>query len=131
MYSLTQRLICRMTLLLMLATFLSPSLGWQMAVVHEHDEHIGHHVAVVEHDHYGHDAHYDVVDNGLESAVPDAHLDAHSMLGHLLGHMPASLAHIQPFVVPTGRMVLNAPPPDGMSQAIPDRLFRPPLSLLV
>lgn len=119
-----------MTLLLMLATFLSPSLGWQMVAVHEHDEYAGHHVAVFEHQH-DHDAHHDAVDDRDESAVPDAHLDAHSMMGHLLGHMPASLVHIHPFVAPTGRMVLNAPPPDGMSQAIPDRLFRPPLNLLV
>lgn len=130
MQTLTHHLICRMTLLLMLATFLSPSLGWQMVIVHDHDGRSGHHVGVLEH-HDDQGAHHDDIGDGADLVSPDTHLDAHSMMGHLLGHMPASLAHIQLFDAPTGRMVLNAPPPDGMSHAIPDRLFRPPLSLLV
>jgi len=92
-------------------------------IVHDHDGRSGHHVGVLEH--------HDDIGDGADLVSPDTHLDAHSMMGHLLGHMPASLAHIQLFDAPTGRMVLNAPPPDSMSHAIPDRLFRPPLSLLV
>lgn len=130
MTMLVQRLICRMTLLLMLATFLSPGLGWQMAVVHEHDDHAGHHILVGGHDH---DTPHEAMSFHVEAdaAQPDTHLDAHSMMGHLLGHMPANLVHIQPLVVRAGGMVLNAPPSDGMSQAIPDRLYRPPLNLPV
>lgn len=120
----TRQLIARMTFLLMMATFLSPSLGWQMAVVHEHE---GRHLVLAEPDHH----HVHVSGSGHEHmAAQEKHEDAHSMMGHLLGHMPLSLTQESHADAAAATMVLNSHPPDGMSEGLPDNRFRPPLNLL-
>lgn len=124
MHARTRQLIGRLTLLLMMATFLSPSLGWQMAVVHEHE---GQHLVLAEPDHH----HVHAPGSGHEHmAAQEKHEDAHSMMGHLLGHMPLSLTQEPHAEASLAAMVLNSHPPDGMPESLPDNLFRPPLSLL-
>lgn len=114
-----------MTLLLMMATFLSPSLGWQMAVVHEHD---GQHLVLADPDHH----HVHAFSSDHDSMLAqEKHEDAHSMMGHMLGHMPLSLTQESHVDASVADMVLNSHPADDMPESLPDILFRPPQSLLV
>lgn len=92
----SRSLYARFLLVMMLATFLSPAMGWGMTISHgqplhadiEMDKaHVGHH-----HSHNHHPS---------GQALED-HQAAHSLIGHLLSHMPvdllasASLAIVKP-----------------------------------
>lgn len=65
-------LTARLTTLVLLATLLSPHFGWQMLASHDELEH------VLAHSTQGEDARHH----------HDHENDAHSLLGHLLTHMP-------------------------------------------
>lgn len=122
-------LTSRLLLAVMLLTFLSPSFGWQVVAGHD----LLSHEAVAEafehspHDHDdGHDGHDQPPAHGHE------HEDAHSMIGHVLSHMPATTVSTilpapkphQP-VLQRGELSLTIPSPP------PDQPYRPPQLLLV
>jgi hypothetical protein len=97
------RALARALLVVMLATFLSPSFGWHMHA--DHHEIV--HASVINHDHDDH--------------------DAHASIGHLLGHL---VMHAQPPVIhisaagavfPTAELPL----PPLLSGSSPP--YRPPL----
>lgn len=130
-------LTARLTLLLMLATLFSPGLGWQMVVVHEHG---GHH-------HLAHTGHADASDGSahhmhdvsapdaqpaddLASVMQNEHDDAHTMMGHLLGHMPLTLTQETRVDASVAGMVMSPQPSDGIPGSLPSALFRPPQALV-
>ena len=73
---------------MMLLTFFAPGFGWHAHATHEEIAHGSANVAAHHHDH--------------ESDAADHHDDAHTTIGHLLAHMPASLSNITtlPVVAP-------------------------------
>jgi hypothetical protein len=77
----------RILLVMMLVTFLSPSMGWGTVASHEQLTHATVEIDWEELEHgHSHDNHH--------SSLPDEshdYQDAHSSIGHLLAHMPASL----------------------------------------
>jgi hypothetical protein len=71
----------RLLLFVLLVTFLSPSLGWQLLASHEQIEHerIEHaHAPAALHDNHDHET------------------DAHGHIGHLLTHMPVHISTVTP-----------------------------------
>lgn len=96
-----RQLLTHALLALMLATFLSPTLGWGMVASHDT---LAHGISAVERVdlHHDHDHH--------QPSIPDDthdHQDAHTSIGHLLSHMPASLFEVPRFgVVPTGNSAI-------------------------
>lgn len=88
-----RRIVSRIMLLVMLATFVSPSLSWGLVVTHEpsshgisgsnHEELHGGHIHG-----YNHDEENDV-----------QHENPHSYIGHLFTHMPAGLFSISTLVI--------------------------------
>lgn len=116
----------RMTLLLMLLTFLSPSFGWQMVANHEQLVHGPQppDFSAHAHDHCHHG------DKADEVAGHD-HEDAHSMIGHLLGHMPASLLARFQLHLARQRDEAYPEPPSTLFFGPSDLPYRPPQSLPV
>lgn len=106
-------LASRVLLFAMLATFLSPSLGWQMVASHEQLEHAGVAVSVVDHE----DDHHD-------------HGDAHSSIGHLLTHMPIDLAATTTIRFSSGTEAELLSPQFSLHDTPPESPFRPPRPLL-
>lgn len=93
MLSRTRRLISRIMLIMMLATFVSPTLGWGMVATHDQ---LSHHAADKhahahdwQDDHHHHDGHDDNAQ----------HQDPHNSIGHLLTHMPVSLFSVMPLII--------------------------------
>jgi len=77
----TKKLVARLVLAVMLATFLAPGFGWQANATHDEIAHAS----------PGHlDAHHH--DHDSDTANHDD--EAHSAVGHLLGHLPAFLSSI-------------------------------------
>ena len=68
--------VSRIMLTAMLITFLSPGFGWHVNATHHEIEHGA--VAAHQHDHDSDAAHHED--------------DAHGVIGHLLGHLPAFLS---------------------------------------
>ena len=98
-------IVSRVVLFVMLLTFLSPNLGWQMTASHDELQH-----ALVHDPDHGDDDHH----------------EAHGLVGHLLTHMPMSISAI--FSVPLVA-ARNTPLDAGQftfSPGVRDALFRPP-----
>ena len=114
MTSSIQILASRVLLIAMLATFLSPSLGWQMVASHEQLEHAGVAVTVAGHDHDG---------------DHDDHADAHSSIGHVLTHMPIDLAATTTIRFSPGNESELLPPQFSVHDTPPESPFRPPRPL--
>lgn len=122
-------LTSRLLLAVMLLTFLSPNFGWQVVAGHD----LLSHEAVaeaVEHSPHDHDGDHD----GHDQPPPHGHdhEDAHSMIGHVLSHMPATtLSGILP------AQGLHQPVQRGVEPSLaipsfpPDQPYRPPQLPLV
>ena len=107
-------LASRVLLFAMLATFLSPSLGWQMIASHEQLEHAGTSLSVLHHE-----------------GDHDDHGDAHGSIGHLLTHMPIHLATSGLFVLTSGGESELLAPQFSLHSSIPEAPFRPPRPLFL
>lgn len=107
-------LTSRILLFAMLATFLSPSLGWQMVASHEQLEHAGMAISVAGHDHG---------DNH------DEHADAHSSIGHVLTHMPIDLVATTTIRFPPGSESAMPSPQFSYHDTPLESPFRPPRPL--
>jgi hypothetical protein len=73
------RSVSRVMLTVMLITFLSPTMGWQLGATHDELEHASAHAA----------------SSGVRNdagAAEHEHDEAHGFIGHLLGHLPACLS---------------------------------------
>ncbi len=114
MISSIQILASRVLLFAMLATFLSPSLGWQMVASHDQLEHAGVAVSVAGH---GHDDDH------------DDHADAHSSIGHVLTHMPIDLAATTTIRFSPGNESELLSPQFSIHDTPPESHFRPPRPL--
>lgn len=115
--------IARFTLAVMLATFLSPTLGWAMLANHGELSHSATALTgtEVDHDH----AVPEDQDHGLPS--DHDHADPHSFIGHLFSHMPFSLAAGFE-LVPTGSVAIHLPmTADRIVSGSIKPPFRPPL----
>lgn len=119
------RLTCRITLMLMLLTFLSPTFGWQLTADHEELAHSSQ-TTFVKHNHH-HPDHADII--SLSSV--HEHEDAHSMIGHMLAHMPMTMVSPFEFVVVRSGMVRHIAPPMSVRLRLPEQPFRPPQSLFI
>lgn len=105
------RLVSRVVLLVMLATFLSPSLGWQMIASHDQLAHAAaSHGAGADHDHDGR----------------GDHGDAHSSIGHVFTHMPMNVVAISFVVPPAGKNLAPLPPKFSVPDTPCEALFKPP-----
>lgn len=107
-------LTARVLLFAMLATFLSPSLGWQMVASHEQLEHAGVVVSVAGHDH---------------DDDQDDHADAHSSIGHVFTHMPIDLAATTTIRFSPGNECELLSPQFSIHDTPPESPFRPPRPL--
>jgi hypothetical protein len=121
----------RLLLALMLLTFLSPGFGWQVVAGHDllaHAAAEAHGHGHDDHDH-DHDHHGAVLAGG--TAAHD-HEDAHSMIGHVLSHMPAAAvsAALTP-QLPYQPVMQGLDPSLVMPASPPDQPYRPPQALLV
>lgn len=107
------RRIARLTLALMLLTFLSPSFGWEMVAGH--------------------------VELGCKATAsapaspckpqPHEHVheDAHTMVGHMLGFIPVNVADVLQQVLPRHRAVRYAAASRlRVPASPPDQPYRPP-----
>ena len=100
-------LAARALLVVMLATFLSPSLAWHM----QHAEH------------------HEITAGAGSPGAPDHDGDAHASIGHLLGHLPMQLS---PFEVPieaAGHVAPAAHVPTPPLAAAISPPYRPPLEV--
>lgn len=82
MFRRARQLYSRILLVMMLATFLSPSLGWGMVASHEQ---LSDSITAADNTDFAHDHDH--------PSVPDDshdHQDAHASIGHLLTHMSVS-----------------------------------------
>jgi hypothetical protein len=109
------KLASRILLFVMLATFLSPSLGWQMIASHEQLEHAGVSLAISDH-----------------ANENDDHSDAHSSIGHVLTHMPIDLGATITIRPSLGKEPEPLSPQFSPRDTPPKAPFRPPrlLSLI-
>lgn len=105
----------RALLFVMLATFLSPSLGWQLIASHDQLGHAGGSLAIADHA----DEH-------------DDHSDAHSSIGHVLTHMPIDLGATTTIRLSLGKESELLSPQFSLHDTPPEAPFRPPrlLSLI-
>lgn len=115
--------IARFTLAVMLATFLSPTLGWAMHASHDELAHAA--AALADHDATQADEHDH--DHGLPAGHD--HADPHSFIGHLFSHMPFSVSSA--FLLPpaegvASRLIVAA---DRIVSASLKPPFRPPLEI--
>lgn len=115
----TVPLAVRLLLLVLLATFLSPSIAWEKVAGHGAMAHVGAALAVDEGDHHheggGHPAH------GHDDA-------AHGQIGHLLSHLPVLSADIPPLLPATSGGVAYPAPLHAVSYADPEPPYKPPRS---
>lgn len=100
------RIVSRILLIVMLSTFLSPHLGWQMTAGHDELEQ-----ALLAHDH-----HHDDEENHA----------AHGFIGHLLTHMPMSVSATMCAPLVCGCAVQLPDRIFSFSPGIPEPPFRPP-----
>ena len=109
-------LATRILLFVMLATFLSPSLGWQMIASHEQLAHAGSALPVITYgdDHAGH----------------DDQSDAHGAIGHLLTHMPMDLLATATIRFSPGAECELRALPFSFHDTAAEAPFRPPRSYL-
>jgi hypothetical protein len=111
------RLTARLVLLVMLATFLSPSFAWHM--------HAGHHE--IEHSPYGQPHDHDQDHDGNTRADGEVANDAHASIGHLLGHLAMQLCSFQ-FLLPVAeRFAPHVDAPVVALTAVTSPPYRPPL----
>lgn len=125
MFHRTPKLLLRFVLLVMLATFLSPSFGWGMVASHDQLEHAfaGPEHVSTGHGHPGHDA------TDTQSDSQD-HQDAHTSIGHLLTHMSAGLFEMPRLDIPPRAQAELPAPSTLVLHIVPKPLFRPPRALL-
>lgn len=115
----------RLVLALMLLTFLSPSFGWQMVASHELLEHESVAAGL---DHHGHHDHDDL--DEVPAPHEYKHEDAHSMIGHVLSHMPATpFVAVLPLYVPHQLALEGSEPALVIPMSPPDQPYRPPQAL--
>lgn len=119
------RLTCRITLVLMFMTFLSPTFGWQLVADHEELAHSSP-TSFFEQEHH-HPEHADIID--VSSVHGHEHEDAHSMIGHMLSHMPISMVSPFEFAVVRSGMLTHTAPPLSVRLRLPEQPFRPPQHL--
>ncbi len=106
----------RLLLVVMLATFLSPTLAWHL--------HAGHHEISADADAgNGHDH------GGSSRAASDALGDAHASIGHLLGHMPMHLSRPEVLLPVVEEVVPSAEVSSLLLSAQASPPYRPPSSL--
>lgn len=120
----------RLLLALMLLTFLSPSFGWQIVAGHELLERAA--VAVEADHHHGHEHdHHDAAPTDASLTHEHEHEDAHSMIGHVLSHMPATIFSAPvPLPVPHQPVMLGAELLLVLPTSPPDQPYRPPQAVL-
>lgn len=122
-----RRSLSRLLLLVMLATVFSPSFGWQAVQgMAAHDDGGAMHAVVAEAEHHA----------AAEAAACDTCPDHdplacgearhHCCPGHVLGHLPGSLAGIFPLAVPDGSNPAVDGGSDRFSTRPPEGLERPP-----
>ena len=102
----TRRNVSRILLIVLLLTFLSPHLGWQMTAGHDEFEQL---LTL-------HDQHQDDEENH----------SAHGFLGHLLTHMPMSVSATMCAPLVCGCTVQLPDCMFSFSSGIPEPPFRPP-----
>lgn len=122
-------LTSRLLLVVMLLTFLSPSFGWQ--VVAGHDV-LSHPPVPAEAGHaaHAHDADHDDHHQAPARCDGHDHEDAHSMIGHVLSHMPAlTLMAALPPPVPHQPVLQGAEPSLAIPSFTPELPYRPPQAL--
>lgn len=133
-------LTARLLLAVMLLTFLSPNFGWQVVAGHEllgHPaaevaDHDPHHDAGTRDDHvpHGHGGEHD--EHERAASHGHDHEDAHSMIGHVLSHMPATtLSSALPAALPHQPVLRGAEPSLAIPSFPPDQPYRPPQLPLV
>ncbi len=111
--------IARFLLAVLAASFLSPEFGWAM-----HADHgaLAHHAAdapvAADHHHPGHD-------HSGDDSTHD-HRDPHGSLGHVLGHLPATLSFASLWRGETLAATPLVQPEALRPSATPPRLDRPP-----
>lgn len=108
--------VARLLLAVMMATLLSPLLGWHMQAEH-HEFAAG--PASPDHHHPAGDDH----------SGTDNHGDAHASIGHLLGHMPMQLSRFELFIPMLERL---APRDESVAPRIvagTSPPYRPPLHI--
>jgi hypothetical protein len=110
--------VARALLLVMLATFLSPSFAWHMHAGHHEVEHSIHGDG---HDH-GHD--HDANRHGEGSAN-----DAHASIGHLLGHLAMHMSYVAPPIPAAARVAPAADMPRHAIASEASPPYRPPLEV--
>ena len=120
MFRRTQQYVLRFMLMVMLASFLSPSFG--LGLVASHDQ-LAHQSIGVEHTGHDHDQ---------PSSQHDSqdHKDAHSSIGHLLTHLSISFFELPRMGIPP---IAQAELPALDARILPVALqppFRPPRAIL-
>jgi hypothetical protein len=116
------RLVSRLLLAVMLATFLAPSFAIGLVGTHEQLEHSIAALAGAEisaHDHID-----------VQQTAQHEHADPHSFSGHVLAHMPMAVSDALSILVRQPNTSVLSEPQIHIPLAIPDMPFRPPRSLL-
>ncbi|MGH8727950.1 MAG: hypothetical protein ACREV9_07295 [Burkholderiales bacterium] len=111
--------VARVMLFVILATFLSPTLGWEMIASHDDLAHSDRsmNASVTDHDYDG-------------SPKDHEHENPHGFIGHLLTHMPLSFSSApQIAALPPNRADLPDPL-YSVGHNFPEPPFRPPYLLL-
>lgn len=114
----------RLLLEVMLLTFLSPSFGWQVIAGHDLLEHGP---VAVEEEHHPHARDGDHDDHDQPIPHGHDHEDAHSMIGHVLSHMPAvTVSAALPPPLPHQPVLQGGEPSLAIPTVHPDLPYRPP-----
>jgi len=115
--------VSRLLSILMMATFLSPGIGWAIAATDHQLGHAGAGLAdtTFEHDH----------EHGDDGNTNHDHADAHAFFGHLIGHL--TMGFTGEYRTPIAHAVrCDFPDPElHISVSIPDPPFRPPCGLVL
>lgn len=122
-------LTSRLLLVVMLLTFLSPSFGWQVVAGHDL---LVHEAVAAEGEHHPHD--HEGEHDAPKQPVPHGHdhEDPHSMIGHVLSHMPATtLSATLPPQLPHQPVQQGVEPSLAIPSFLPELPYRPPQPPLV
>jgi hypothetical protein len=120
MFRRTRQSFLRFMLVVMLASFLSPSFGLGLVASHDQLAHASAGLEHADHDHQHSGPRHDKQD----------HQDAHSSIGHLLTHLSVSFFELPPMGIPA---MAQAELPTLDARILPVALqppFRPPRAIL-
>lgn len=113
-------LTIRLLLVVLLATFLSPSFAWQAVASHEASAHADSGVVADDVDHHHEaDAHHHDHDEA-----------AHGEIGHLLSHLPVVVPDSTPLLPPAATPIAYPARHHTFPHADPEPPYKPPRSVL-